>query len=303
MGLRPSKRVKKYASGASFMQPEASNVQKAQTGVNAIATMMPGLNGKVAAMGGVASDALGALWKDKSLGEGVTVQSDGEAAVTGAIKGASSGFAMGNTIAPGIGGLIGGGIGLVGGGMASLMGNEKAKKEAALRAERLYNERKVRTDQQSAGVYGAAYAANVNNYVPMGANGMKFNLTYNPQASTSIHKPAPAKPVQIFRNGGKAVILGGQSHKQGNEAYGKGNPIVSADEKLAETESQELVLDITHTKEIEALVYSLSGGSKDMATYEKIGSLMARIIKEETTDNSGKYNLNGTTTKQQKKAA
>lgn len=108
---------------------------------------------QAAGQAGNIAGALGGFWKDKNLGYGVSMKTQGEAAVTGGLEMAGSGFAMGNAILPGIGGAIGAGAGaLIGAGMG-LMGNKKAQKDAQWKVRQMHQQQVQQQQQQSAMMY------------------------------------------------------------------------------------------------------------------------------------------------------
>jgi hypothetical protein len=91
-----------------------------------------------------------------------------------------------------------------------------------------------------------------------------------------------AKP--MHKHGG-AVILGGLSHEQEGR-LGKGNPIVHNGEKVAETESEELLLSKVQTDRILKQVKAATGKGRDKALV-KLGKEMQKILLTETVDNRG----------------
>lgn len=97
--------------------------------------------------------------------------------------------------------------------------------------------------------------------------------------------------VITYRKGG-AVILGGQLHKE-EGMLGKGNPIFHNNQKIAETEREELLLNKEQTTKIESYAkqYEETG---DKECLLKLGSAIQHIINFQTEDASGKYkHLNG----------
>lgn len=81
-----------------------------------------------------------------------------------------------------------------------------------------------------------------------------------------------------------AVVLGGNSHKDG------GNDVIDTDtgEKVAETESEELLFTATQTKSIESQIEKYES-AKNKESLVQLGVLVKDIVLNEMKDNSGKY--------------
>lgn len=89
-----------------------------------------------------------------------------------------------------------------------------------------------------------------------------------------------------YKKGG-AVILGGQLHKE-EGMLGKGNPIFHNNQKVAETEREELLLNKEQTTQIEAFAKQYEE-TKDKECLLKLGTTIQHIINFQTEDASGKY--------------
>ena len=97
--------------------------------------------------------------------------------------------------------------------------------------------------------------------------------------------------VPCYKSGG-AIILGGQRHAEGG-SLGKGNPVVGpGNEKVAETEREELLLNDSQTQKIEAMVQQIQAESNPDTKknlLRDLGRMMQIIVLEETEDKSGKF--------------
>lgn len=203
---------------------------------------------------GNAGSMFASMIKDKTIGEGVSVRTGGEAALSEGLAYAGTGFDIGNKIVPGVGGVVGGAVGLVGGAVKGILGNKKEKRDALREFSKRLKGRSNDQADESRMYYGG---------IDLFADGL-----YEEGGK------APASNVT-----GGAIVLGGKGHNEG------GNEIVDAEtgRKVAETESGELLLDIDQTNKIESV--ALKGDS------EAMGKLMRQIIAKETTDRTGAYRL------------
>jgi hypothetical protein len=214
-----------------------------------------GLSMSGTSIGSSISNVTGSLWKDKDHGEGVFAPTVGESTVTTGIKGMGLGYDVGKNFGP-IGAAVGAGIGLVGGATVGAIKGNSIKEQAIAEANRRMKGRSNDQAEESRMYYGGMSRYTDGMYAKGGE--------------------APATTDQ-----GGAVILGGKSHYEG------GNDIVDlkSGEKIAETESRELVLDVDQTNLVEAAVTK-----KDAL---KAGNIMKTIVQKQTTDRSGAYGLKG----------
>lgn len=219
--------------------------------VGGVASGLGGMEGKVAQAGMMAAEGVGKAWNDKKLGEGVSVSTGGEAAVTGAIKGGTSGFALGNKLLPGVGGVVGGAVGLTAGAVTSLLGNKKVQSRGRAEVKRRMAEKSRLNNEQSTLLYNTTFAA----------------------------RRGGLLSARMYAKGGSLIVKGAlhsEKNKFNHPSFGKkGIPVLSAKngEKIAEIEHGELVLSDALSASVEQLSTSYARSQQpDLLT--RLGKLL-----------------------------
>ncbi|MCK5787463.1 MAG: hypothetical protein KAH32_00485 [Chlamydiia bacterium] len=260
--------------------------------------------GAGAAIGAVGEIGAGLISKDAGIDyDNIDKEVDQDkmamgAAVSGAAKGAQMGMAFGPWGAA-IGGVVGGAAGYLGG--------KKAAKEAAELQHKLVVERdenKMDVSQGEEAERSNRAAANVSSkYSSTGKaivarEGTKFSMHLTgyslPITEVTKVKRTKTKPFKtvFLRKGGKVdastnIIPDGVSHEEENSMGTKGMPVVKCTKtycsKVYEIESDELILTVKATKEIEKLAKN-----KDR---KKLGEFMANQIMKNTHSYTDTFDL------------
>lgn len=213
--------------------------------------------------------------------------------------------AVGNMIAPGLGGVVGAAAGALSGLTQNADGSHKSK------AARMIDP--LAGMQDSANFLKTGNVNDLTSALTMGLAGgqttaekrielagkkqMDFTINNGRQQSASLYGGIKKMGNSLYEEGGKleeegpeqgpkderATILNGKTHALG------GNAVTDeAGEKIAETETEELLLNAEQTKIIEQLT-SRIGNAPKPEDFLSLGKYIKQVLTVETQDLSGKY--------------
>lgn len=229
--------------GAPIVTNTATNATTLTNTAGATAGGMSALtSGLIGVAGNVAGTVIKNKTNDNSAFTATNAESTGNIAGSG-LRSASTGFVLGNMIAPGVGGAIGAGLGAGVGMIKAGMENKRARKEA----ERLQREQ--------ADIQGAFQTAFINSrtYGPNTGFGLRSSMPTLEEATnqyfvardggtTGIQEDRRPKKVPggeiVPIEGTDAVEFKGRSHKDGGiiiEKDSNGNPLIEVENKEVET--------------------------------------------------------------------
>lgn len=228
---------------------------------------------------------------DKEINEGGMA---GAGALSGAGKGLAMGAAIGSVF-PGPGTAIGAAAGAVIGGAVGFFKGRKEGKEAQIERTKLLKRRSGAQREQKKGLVAdksnKLMSSVGNSYAGMKFGGKFYMSKVSFKLTEDIGPITKRKFVSLpkFKRGGKItndnnIVPNGVSHEEKNDLGTKGMPVIKCGkascEKMYEIESDELILTLATTSEIEKLV---KGGNT-----KKLG----KFVMDELLNNTHAYSDN-----------
>jgi len=264
-----------------FLGDAGSAIGKAGKAVGDVGADVLGNTGAMGLLGGAASIGAQSMRNKHGFDSADPYKTVDKQKMTGAgvLEGAGKGASIGSNFGW-IGTLVGGAVGALGGafGGQKRAREEEKKQKLAVRDIDVATNAQKRSDLANKSAKflssfdrGGKFASVAYRYKPAEVN---VNL---------VSKKAKKEPVFKFKRGGKLketanIIPNGVSHEEKNKLGDKGMPVIKCNsnscEKIYEIESDELILTLDITKEVENL--------SDDGAFEKLGGLLEKQLLKNT---------------------
>lgn len=229
---------------------------------------------------GMSTKDTSSAWRDKWKDQ--TAADSGSMAIKYGVTGAS----IGSAFTP-VGTAIGAGVGVLAGGLAGLVKGLTNKKKLIANTEEIAADNKKYNEDLVAAQ--RAFTTRSNDVKMLNSLAMAKKGLVIPAKTTACACGCQAGKTKLYRRGGELdvhkehVILDGPSHEMLNNLSpkDKGLPIVKNNKKVAEIESQELVITDKLAKSIELLRQK---AATDPNAKKELGELLVKELKENTYD-------------------